>query len=80
MAPPREDLLSTLLRLPASDRARFARELLASLDEAADPTAAEEWIGEIERRVDEVVSGTAKLERWDAVRARIAGHLHRRRR
>ena len=75
-----EKLLSTVLGLPSSDRAHFARELLASLDEENDPGAAEEWVTEIEQRVEEIRKGTAKLEPWETVRARITARLRRRRR
>jgi len=75
-----EDLLSTVLALPSSERAHFARELLASLDEEGDAGAADEWVSEIERRVDDIWSGTAKTEPWETVRARITARLHGRRR
>jgi putative addiction module component (TIGR02574 family) len=75
-----EDLLSTVLGLPSSERAHFARELLASLDEDTDPGAADEWVTEIERRVEEIASGTAKVEPWETVRARITARLRGRRR
>jgi putative addiction module component (TIGR02574 family) len=72
MASTPDDILSSVLRLPAERRAQIARELLASLDEDTDPGAAEEWVREVEQRAAEVASGTAKTEPWAAVRAR--GH------
>lgn len=75
-----KDLLSTVLGLPSSERAHFARELIASLDDGADADAADAWVSEIERRVEGVVSGTAKVAPWTEARARITARLRNRRR
>ncbi len=63
------------MRLPPDDRARLAHDLLASLDGEADEDAAAQWLTEIERRVAELDAGTARLEPWEDVRARIAARL-----
>jgi len=63
---------SDALSLPSEERARLAHDLIASLDDAQDPGAAEAWVAEIERRAREVESGSAPLEDWAAVRARWA--------
>lgn len=63
-------VLEEALALAANDRARIAHELLHSLEpEDADATAA--WSDEIRRRVDEIEAGTAELEDWETVRARL---------
>lgn len=49
------------------ERARIAHELLLSLDEEEDPDAEVEWAQELERRVQDVVSG--KAETCDARQA-----------
>jgi putative addiction module component (TIGR02574 family) len=67
-----DDLLSAALGLPAHDRARLARELLRSLDEAGDTRSTEAWTEELRRRLDEVKDGTVELDNWDDVRARLA--------
>jgi hypothetical protein len=66
------DVLNDALALPAEKRARIAHELLVSLDEREDPQAAEAWLSEIDRRAREVEGGTAELEDWEVVRARLA--------
>ena len=66
-----DDVLSTALLLPVSERARLVHELLASLDVGDDPDAAAAWLTEIERRAREVHAGTASVEQWSDVRARL---------
>lgn len=66
-----ETLLADALRLDVKSRAGLASELLASLEGPADPDAAAAWATEIQRRVDAVEKGTAKLESWDEVKRRI---------
>lgn len=63
-------VLEEALTLGADDRARLAHELIHSLEhEDADATAA--WSDEIRKRVDEIEAGTAELEDWETVRARL---------
>jgi putative addiction module component (TIGR02574 family) len=73
-----DDLLPAALSLPASERARLARELIESLDEATDENATELWAKEIERRVNEIRSGSVEIEDWETVRARIRRRLSER--
>lgn len=47
-----------LLKLPASERARLAERLIASLDEDAEVQAA--WIAEVRRRDEELQSGAVE--------------------
>ncbi|HET8542089.1 MAG TPA: addiction module protein [Anaeromyxobacter sp.] len=70
MAPRPDRVRADALSLPTQERARLARDLIASLDDAHDPGAADAWLAEIERRAREVESGSASLEDWAAVRAR----------
>jgi putative addiction module component (TIGR02574 family) len=63
------DMLNELLRLPASDRARLALELIRSLDEEPDADAASAWDAEIERRGAEVDAGTAETMTLEEYRA-----------
>lgn len=74
-----DDLLADALRLPPGERARIAHELLESLDEGEDPDVAGAWHAEIERRVQAVEEGTAVLEDWTSVRARLATRRAQRR-
>jgi putative addiction module component (TIGR02574 family) len=73
-----KDLLGTALGFPPAERAHLAHELIASLEEVQEPDAEAAWLAEIERRLQEVDAGTAKLEDWDVVRSRIAARLRSR--
>jgi putative addiction module component (TIGR02574 family) len=64
-------VLADILRLPPEERAKLALELIRSLDEDADPDAAEAWDVEIERRGAEVESGTAETMTFDEYRAHV---------
>jgi putative addiction module component (TIGR02574 family) len=69
-----QELLREALTLSPNERADFAAELLASLDETtenpADVQAA--WAVEIERRARRVLAGESAGESWQDVRDRIA--------
>lgn len=54
-----DKLRQEALRLPESERAELAHDLVQSLDGPADADAAAAWDAEIIRRLDEVESGTA---------------------
>ena len=56
-----EQLTSQAIALSAEDRARLAELLLASLPDAADEALDEAWDLEIQRRLQVVESGTARL-------------------
>ena len=64
-------MLSELLRLPASERARLALELIRSLDGEPETDAAAAWDLEIERRGAEVDAGTAETMTLEEYRAHI---------
>jgi hypothetical protein len=53
-----EQIERELLRLPASDRARLAERLIASLDDDAEVELA--WIEEVRRRDRELDSGAVQ--------------------
>jgi len=78
MATPGE-LLSTALAISTKDRARFAQELIASLDDGADVDADEAWLTELERRARDVqAAGGGALEDWSSVRGRLAARWSKR--
>lgn len=58
-----EELSAKARALSAEDRARLAEDLLASLEQSPESstTAEAAWDQEIQRRVEDVKSGTAKL-------------------
>jgi putative addiction module component (TIGR02574 family) len=63
-------VLEEALALAAGERARIAHELIQSL-EPEDSDAVAAWSDEIKRRVDEIEAGTAELDDWETVRARL---------
>jgi putative addiction module component (TIGR02574 family) len=70
-----ESVLADALRLDTKARAELAAEIIASLDGPTDPDAATAWDKEIQRRVDALEAGTAKLESWESVKRRIASDI-----
>jgi hypothetical protein len=70
-----ESVIAAALHLNPKQRARVAVEILASLDGPADPDAAAAWEKEIQRRVDTIEAGTAKLESWETAKRRIAADI-----
>jgi putative addiction module component (TIGR02574 family) len=74
-----DEILPAALALSTKERARLARDLLASLRGADDGDTDAAWAEEIDRRAQEVESGTAKLVDWDTVRDQIAQRLRARR-
>ena len=68
--------LTRLLDLPADERAELARQLLQSLEPAeVDPEAEQLWADEIDRRLESVERGEAKLSDWRDVVARVERSL-----
>lgn len=63
-------VLQEALALTAEERAHLAHELISSLD-GDDPDATVAWSDEIRKRIDGVEAGTAELETWETVRARL---------
>ncbi len=66
-------LVDQVLALPNRERDAFIAELLARLLEpAADEfVESDEWVREIERRLQGVVSGETVCEDWDVVEQRL---------
>ena len=61
-------LLEQALRLPGSERLRFAECLLATFDGAPDPDAAEAWEEEIARRSRDIEEGLMEPIPWSEVK------------
>ena len=73
-----DELLSKVLRLSRSERARIAEELLSSLEETDEDVAAV-WAEELERRSREIAEGRVQTIPWDTARAEILRELEQRR-
>jgi len=71
----RRSVIESALQLPRAERARLAREIIASLDGPADQDVNAAWLTEVERRLDEVERGAAALVPWDTVRQRVTARL-----
>lgn len=69
------ELLEEVLRLPVTERAAFAAELMASVDGEAAPDAEAAWAAEIARRGRRVLAGESQGVPWDEARARIEKRL-----
>lgn len=77
-----KSILAEALRLPESERARIAHELLRSLeDEREDPPALDDAAlkGELDRRLQEVVVGAAQTMTVEQAQALLAERRARRR-
>jgi putative addiction module component (TIGR02574 family) len=68
-------VLEEALALEPADRSRIAVELLESLEEPPAIDASNAWAEEIRRRVDEIERGTAEIEDWESVRAKVQAVL-----
>jgi putative addiction module component (TIGR02574 family) len=71
MSPTAEKLLKEVLILDEKDRASVAGALIESLHGEVDPDAEEAWDVEIQRRVDELESGSIEPVPWSEVRQRL---------
>ena len=68
--------IAEILALPAKDRARLARELIASLDSEYDPDAEKEWGEVIDRRSREMNEGKVSSRSTERVLQDIRAKLH----
>jgi len=75
MATSATDLLMQALELKEEERAELASLLIESLDEPADEGVEAAWAVEIERRMTDLDSGSAKTLPWDEVREKLHGRL-----
>lgn len=73
MSPSAIEILTSALKLPDSDRAALAAQLIESLDQSRDAGAEKAWEAEIARRLVELDSGKVKPVPWAQARAMILG-------
>lgn len=70
-----ESITNAAMTLPERERAKLARDLVASLDGSADISVAEAWDAEVCRRINDIESGKTDLvdagEALARARARI---------
>ena len=70
-----EALRDAVLALSEAERAKLARDLIASLDGPTDDDVTEAWDIELCRRINEVESGKAQLLDVEEVLARIRARI-----
>ena len=70
-----EALRDAALALSEAERAKLARDLIASLDGPTDDDVAEAWDIELCRRINEVESGKAQLLDVEDALARIRARI-----
>jgi putative addiction module component (TIGR02574 family) len=73
-----DELLVEVLRLPRTERARLAEEVLSSLEESEEQVVAA-WARELERRSRDISDGRVQVVNWQTARARIRRELEKRR-
>jgi len=73
-----QEILAEVLRLPRTERARLAEELLSSLEEPVEEVVAA-WARELERRSREISEGRVQAVDWETARERILKELGQRR-
>jgi len=66
-----DSLLEAALKLPEKERARVAKELIASLDEQWEEAVEEAWAAEVERRRLAVAQGRERLVPWEQVKNEV---------
>ncbi len=68
-------IFADAMSLPDAERAELIRELIESVDGAADPSAEQAWIDEIEVRARRAVDGSTPGVAWGTVKAELAARL-----
>jgi putative addiction module component (TIGR02574 family) len=74
MASPYETVLNDALHLPLEERSRIAARLIESMDDD-DSELSPAWQAEIERRIESIKNGTAKLMSHDEAMASVRQKL-----
>src|SRR5690554_568760 len=70
-----ESITSAAMTLPERERAKLARDLVASLDGPAELSVAEAWDAEICRRINDIDTGKAELLDADEAIARARARI-----
>lgn len=70
-----ESITSAAMTLPERERAKLARDLVASLDGPADVGVAEAWDTEICRKINDIESGMTELLDADEATARAGARI-----
>ena len=71
MATPVEDLFRRASYLDQNDRATLAGLLLDSLEPEVDKDIESAWLGEIERRIQDLDAGDVDLVPWEDIKGKL---------
>ena len=71
MATPVEDLFRRASYLDQNDRATLAGLLLDSLESEVDKDIESAWLGEIERRIQDLDAGDVDLVPWEDIKEKL---------
>jgi len=71
-----QQLYTSALKLPDSERAELAAWLIESLDPTVDDDVDAAWGAEIQRRIEELDSGAVVAVPWPEARRMILGSSH----
>ncbi len=73
-----DEVLRSASALPDADRAKLIQKLIDSLDDDVAAPLEDAWLAEVERRSEEIDSGTSPGIPWATVRAtvrqKVLGH------
>lgn len=75
MSPAVEQILGTAMTLPESQRLELAEALLSASEPPSPVLAGEAWLTELQRRSNEIDSGTAVFTSWAEVKRRVRNRL-----
>ncbi len=78
MRPDARSVFAEALRLPLAERATLAAELLASMDDEADPDAEQAWAAELEARAARALRGESDARDFDGALGELRARLARR--
>ena len=70
-----DSVLSAATQLPAPDRLRLIDALWETVPAEADAPFTDEWLAEIERRMDDIEAGKDRTVPWSQVKADALARL-----
>ena len=74
-----DTVLQDALRLPLEERSLIASRLIESVDDVDDFELSPAWKAEIDRRIESIKNGTAKLIPHDEIMASVRQQLEQQR-
>ena len=75
MSPTAEQLLTSALSLPESERLEIATALLSASEPPVPEPTGDAWLAELQRRSAQIAAGEATLTPWPEVKQRARDRL-----